>query len=520
MVDTRERMGKRPDLQPVVHQPDKSTQANRWLDTALRLHGGAAEEGRECITRGYAVAPNQPRVLASINKIVRGLPRQYADSHEIDHAGTPGAPIVKFTKIFQGYPTALAPVNAGTGSRQSASGVEFGKVNSAPKWATALGEHQLNMLEALGDVGSLLEGEPQVQENSLLWARRDIDWQVGHLDAQVEYVPSPDILPKGIITLTPLDRNTNARVFPMREITRLGRLPTRAEFDELAVIVQVPLGQTLYMRYDTPHGGGNMPGLRLHGLLGSASLSLGTQSTYFLKVRPTTTQSARVAGKVRPRERSSTAVRARRTRVTPPQQPPQSKANPESHPMANDDMVSGLSLQAAIGGDDLVERGDIARSDTMEDVLDDTLDNCISTDELRGAILSQRVATPVSMAPPASPVSLWRDQGRVRGTVGISSGRYAARLVLPMVDRNHSLADEPQDGTSADGTSASSGGGVTTIAPTINPEDAHPAGGANVRTMVHQVSAGPDQAIEQSSDCSGTLGALKRAQSWMHKQAK
>ena len=345
----------------------------------------------ECITRGYVVAPNQPRMLSSINKIVRGLPRQYADSHEIDHAGTPGAPIVKFTKIFQGYPTALAPVNAGTGSRQSASGVEFGKVDSAPEWATALGEHQLNMLEALGDVGSLLEGEPQVQENSLLWARRDIDWQVGHLDAQVEYVPSPDILPKGIITLTPLDRNTNARVFPMCEITRLGRLPTRAEFDELAVIVQVSLGQTLYMRYDTPHGGGNMPGLRLHGLLGSASLSLGTQSTYFLKVRPTTTQSARVAGKVRPRERSSTAVRARRTRVTPPQQPPQSKANPESHPMANDDMVSGLSLQAAIGGDDLVERGDIARSDTMEDVLDDTLDNCISTDELRGAILSQRV---------------------------------------------------------------------------------------------------------------------------------
>ena len=80
-----------------------------------------------------------------------------------------------------------------------------------------------------------------------------------------------------------------------------------------------------------------------------------------------------------------------------------------------------------------------------------------------------------------------------------------------MVDRNHSLADEPRDGTSADGTSASSGGGVTTIAPTINPEDAHSAGGANVLTMAHQVSAGPDQSIEQSSDCSGTLGALKRA---------
>jgi hypothetical protein len=122
-----------------------------------------------------------------------------------------------------------------------------------------------------------------------------------------------------------------------------------------------------------------MPGLRLHGLLGSAALSHGAQSTHFLRAKPATiphlppVQPAHIGGKVRPREQSSPLVCARRTRVTPPQQPspqqpppqqPPQKSNLQSHLVASDDTTSELSLVAAVAGDDLVAQDNAAHGRT------------------------------------------------------------------------------------------------------------------------------------------------------------
>jgi hypothetical protein len=258
----------------------------------IRLAGGgisvsapevAAKHIRE---RGFAVVRNPPRMLHSINSRLATLDRHYTEPRGPGHHSCrrePGEGALEFTPIFQLPPTRALPVNIGNGSRQFVAGVEVGRERDAPQWSVHVAKWQLCMAASLGD---LLPSDVVVRQNSLIWSRHDVSRQAGHLDAEPRRLPISGEAPEGVVMLTPLGRATNVWVVPQLEVERLGRLPTVAEFDDLAIEVAVPLGFTVYMRYDAPHAGGDKPGLRLHGLLSASALELKADATYFLRMRP------------------------------------------------------------------------------------------------------------------------------------------------------------------------------------------------------------------------------------------
>lgn len=275
-----------------------SSQDNGTLH-AMHLRGGARIDEqiimRQLVEVGYAHIPNSPELNNQMQLLLGGKPCTYSVlpcNGQSQLQATDDR--LQFTPIFQRYPTAMIPVNTGDGLRQMSAGRVLHHDDTAV-WCGELARAQLATAQLAG-VTDLLKAPLTLAENSILATlpprepSAKVEFQGGHLDAMPTTLPSSNVLPTGVVMITPIDKNANVRAIPISVVAKLGRLPFRDEFDDLAVVVNITVGSTLLMRIETAHGGGNSLGHRVHGLLLPASSPSDTTqtytTTYFLKRRP------------------------------------------------------------------------------------------------------------------------------------------------------------------------------------------------------------------------------------------
>ena len=210
------------------------------------------------VTKGYAVVNHSAATASLLQQVVA-------------HVSTNRFGGLRFEPIFQAV-NAVGRLSKGDKKRKS----HVGHPTKKARWCEDAAKTIMNTAAEIdlhstrSKSISAAEFGVGVLENSILQTLPGAADQVGHYDVKVRGPPSAQTLPRAVVCLTPLDRDSSLNVMPMN---KLHRIPTRHEFERFRITVPVKVGQTLFMRQDMAHGGTSCPGRRLHTLLGPPSLA-------------------------------------------------------------------------------------------------------------------------------------------------------------------------------------------------------------------------------------------------------
>ena len=234
-----------------------SSQDNGTLH-AMHLRGGARIDEqiimRQLVEVGYAHIPNSPELNNQMQLLLGGKPCTYnvlPCNGQSQLQATDDR--LQFTPIFQRYPTAMIPVNTGDGLRQMSTGRVLHHDDTAV-WCGELARAQLATAQLAG-VTDLLKAPLTLAENSILATlpprepSAKVEFQGGHLDAMPTTLPSSNVLPTGVVMITPIDKNANVRAIPISVVAKLDRLPFHSTHG--ASIYRLPCG--VWARGPTPY---------------------------------------------------------------------------------------------------------------------------------------------------------------------------------------------------------------------------------------------------------------------------
>jgi hypothetical protein len=224
------------------------------------------------LTSGYTVVSHRLGASALLVDLTSTI-SHIRSEHRARPSMCPSDESLTFGYIFQQHPKANGDANFGDYKRLSCFGLPYGvapHVGTDVAWVVQARSLGLSVAQECG-LEAILGSRIHILENSVLKTLTGAANQIGHYDLTVTAPPTLNSSPPAVIMLTPLDRASSLRILPADMCVE--RLPTHEEFEVHAIPVHVKVGESLLMRYDMAHSGTNAPGLRLHTVLSSLSIS-------------------------------------------------------------------------------------------------------------------------------------------------------------------------------------------------------------------------------------------------------